>query len=105
MTSFQSSTAIQEISVVGDLKRELRRLHGFPLCMQQLLQSGNILDDFSELDAPAELQLVLLSSLSSAIQQGRADSEFVDACAHGQLETARLLLEAGALAGDSLPFS
>ena len=55
----------EELSDVGSLKQHLRTLHGFPLCIQQILHHGLCLDDAFKLDSGllfrALLQLVLLS--------------------------------------------
>ena len=89
------AVATAGISDVWDVKAELRSLHGFPLCMQQLLHRGQILDNSTTLDGPIDLQLVLLR-LSSKVQQIEAANELVTICMQGNLEIARLLLEAGA---------
>ena len=41
----------EELSDVGSLKQHLRTLHGFPLCIQQILHHGLCLDDAFKLDA------------------------------------------------------
>ena len=84
----------EKIRSVRDLKRSLRSLHGFPLCMQQLLHDGNTLDNTTQLDAAMDLQLVLLP-LATADQKFEAGKELLKACGSGDLETARFLLEAG----------
>ena len=89
------AVSMEEISDVRDLKASLCSLHGFPMCMQQLQHIGNSLDDCTKLDAPMELQLVLLAC-SMEVQQREAVNEFFKACKEGNLETTRLLLEAGA---------
>ena len=89
------AVSMEGISDVRDLKASLRSLHGFPLCMQQLLHNGNGLDDSTKLDAPIDLQLVLLT-LSAAAQQCDAVNELCKSCFGGHLNIVRLLLEAGA---------
>ncbi|CAE7566545.1 mask, partial [Symbiodinium pilosum] len=89
------AVSIEGISVVRDLKASLCSLHGFPLCMQQLLHNGNGLDDSTKLDAPIDLQLVLLA-LSTKAQQCEAANELCESCLKGDLNIVRLLLEAGA---------
>ena len=69
--------------------------YGFPLCIQQLLQNGESLEDCTKLDAPMDIQLVLLP-VSTAAQLERANLELMYACKHGHVEVARMLLEAGA---------
>ena len=48
-------------SHVRDLKASLRSLHGFPVCMQQLLCDGNPLDNSAEIDSATDLELVLIA--------------------------------------------
>ena len=89
------AVSMEEISDVLSLKHSLRSRHGFPLCMQQLLHNGNCLDNSTELDAPIDLQLVLLT-ISTEVQKVEATEELIGACVQGDLEIARRLLEAGA---------
>ena len=86
------AASMEEISDVKELKASLRSLHGFPMCMQQLLHNGINLDNSTKLDAPVDLQL----ALSAKVQQAEAAKELADACKQGDLTVARLLLEAGA---------
>ena len=90
-----SAISIEEISDVWDMKAALLRQHGFPKCMQQLLHNGINLDNSTKLDEPIDLQLVL-KPLSTEAQRLEAATELVASCAQGDLETARLLVEAGA---------
>ena len=89
------AVSMAQISHVRDLKESLRRQHGFPMCMQQLLHKGTSLDNSTELDAPIDLQLVLIP-LSTHKLQLEAAKELAEACKQGDLKTTRLLLEAGA---------
>ena len=50
-----------DVGDMGDLKHELRKLHCFPVCMQELLHNDNSLADWTALEAAMDLQLVLLS--------------------------------------------
>ncbi|CAE7212542.1 mask, partial [Symbiodinium pilosum] len=84
-----------DISDVRHLKASLCKLHGFPTCMQQLLHNGNSLENSFELDALMNLQLILVTPSNEA-QQLKAAGELLDSCARGNLQIARLLLEAGA---------
>ena len=77
------------------MKNLIRKLHGIPLSLQQLLHSGSSLDDTAKLEAPVDLQLVLLS-VSNAEQGHEIGNELRSACQLGDLRTAQLLLEAGA---------
>ena len=104
----------EKIRDIHDLKRELFNLYGFPICLQQLLHKGtrldnttkidvlqdaNSLDDSSQpdaLDASIHLQLVLATA-STAAQLKETNELFRVACQHGDLETAQLLLQAGAV--------
>ena len=88
------TASMDEISDVLSLKTSLRSRHGFPLCMQQLLCNGNSLDNSTKLEAPIDLQLVLLT-LSKEVLQVEAAKELAEVCLQGGLTTARLLLEAG----------
>ena len=107
------AVSTENICDIHDLKRELCRLHSFPVCLQQLLHKGNGLDDSSRLDAlqdhnnlddPAQpdlrdasvhLQLVLATA-STAAELAETTQMFRDACQRRELETAQLLLNAGA---------
>ena len=88
------AVGMEDVSDVRGLKASLRSLHGFPMCMQQLLHNGNGLDNSTELNAPIDLQLVLLVPCSEA-QQYEAAAELAESCDKGDLKVARLLLEAG----------
>ena len=85
---------------VISLKRHLRSQHGVPVCLQQLLQGGCCLEDHASPVGPADLQLVLLSALSSE-QMPQAEREFLEYAADtGHVEVGRALLAAG-VAADS----
>ena len=86
-----TSISVDEISHVQDLKSSLRRLHGFPICMQQLLRDSISLDNATRLDASIDLQLILLAPSASV-----AATELLEVCESGNLEAVRALLEAGA---------
>ena len=79
---------------VGGLKRELCRLHGFPLCQQDLLHEGKRLENSTKLDDSMDLQLVFLP-LATDVLQREAANEFLDACMNGDKRTAQSLLDAG----------
>ena len=86
----------QEVADVSTLKRFLRELHGWPLCMQKLLQGDSILDDSTKLKGPLEICLVL-ESLSCQEKQVivQASAELADCASQsGLVKTARLLLDA-----------
>ncbi|CAE7379924.1 HERC1, partial [Symbiodinium pilosum] len=103
----------KNICDIRDLKRELRNLHCFPVCLQQLLhrrsslddstklavlQDGNSLDKSAKpdvLDASIHLQLVLATA-STAVELKETTEVFGVACRRGKLEAAKLLLKAGA---------
>ena len=77
-------------------KSYLRERHGFPVCLQQLLQNGRILLDFEPLEAPSDIQLVLLS-VCSTTQRIDAARELIDyAAMQGNVKATRFLLQAGA---------
>ena len=69
---------MENISDVRDLKNALLRLHGFPMCMQEVLHNSKSLDNSTKLDAPIDLQLVILA-LSTEVLQVEAGKELVAA--------------------------
>ena len=80
---------------VRGLKRHLRSQHGFPVCLQQLLQAGRCLGDLDPLAGPADLNLVLLSALG-AEQMPQAKSELLEYVVDAShVEVGRALLAAG----------
>ena len=98
---------------IRDLKQKLLNLYGFPVFLQRLLhwgnrlsnstmleslQGGNSLDDSVQSDvpdAPIHLQLILLTA-STAAELKETNVMFREACRCGKLETAQVLLTAGA---------
>ncbi|CAE7700663.1 mask [Symbiodinium pilosum] len=89
--------SLEDVRDVRDLKSTLRRLHGFPICMQQLLHNGNSLEDSTQLGPSSDMSMQLvLSAPSSAKQPREAANELLEACEMGSLLVTRLLLEAGA---------
>ena len=86
--------SLEDVRDVRDLKSTLRRLHGFPICMQQLLHNGNSLDDSTQLGASSDMSIQLVLSAPSSAKQPR--EELLEACEMGNLQVTRLLLEAGA---------
>ena len=54
-------TSMEEVRDVKELKAALRSLYSFPLCLQQLLHNGSILDDSAKLTTPIDMELVLFS--------------------------------------------
>ena len=79
---------------VKGLKLRLRELHGFPVCLQQLLCDGRRLENSASLDLVADVQLVLLPV--SGAPRLQVSDELHDAIRCGHTEAARLLLKAGA---------
>ena len=80
--------------VVG-LKCHLRSQHGFAVCRQQLLLAGRCLGNLDPLVGPVDLQLVLLSALSTE-QMPQAENEFLEYAADtGHVEVGRALLALG----------
>ena len=88
------SISVEGVRHIGDVKRSLRALHGFPLCMQELLHDGKCLKDWERIDAPMDLQLVLKAPCSGE-EKHELLSKFASICDSGQPEAARLLFEAG----------
>ena len=87
--------SMEGISRVWDLKSSLRKLHGFPICMQQLLHDGCSLDDVAVLDAPIDILLVLKAPSTDAQHLALA-KELAETCKQGDLQAAQSLLQAGA---------
>ena len=84
----------EEVADVRRLKRLLRNRYSIPLSLQQLLHNGRSLEDDNVLNAPIDLQLVLLP-VSTDFQRFEASDELVEACKHGLIEVARMLVDAG----------
>ena len=97
-----ASLATEELSDVAALKLHLRHLHGFPICLQELLHCSTRLLDAMLLDAPLEVQLYLKASGG----QKEVEEELRYAVGNGLAEAVRLLLKAGAdknvTAGDGI---
>ena len=87
-----SAFTTEETSDVRWIKSTLRRRHGLPLCLQQILHEGSCLDDASKLEAPVDVQLVLLT-VSTAQQQRAVARELTEACEQGDVEVASKLLQ------------
>ncbi|CAE7828991.1 unnamed protein product [Symbiodinium sp. CCMP2456] len=79
---------------VLELKRHLRKLHGFAVCLQQLVCDGKCLPD-EEPIVPEDLQLVVASVISQE-QHDDAGMELLSATGENDLKAVRLLLQAGA---------
>ena len=77
---------------VSEVKERLRRLHGFPLCLQKLVCDGKSLE--SDDEAPADMQLVRLTEIPED-QEDVAGDELLEAVGGGHLDTVRFLLDAG----------
>ena len=92
--SGEELAAFPGMKTVQRLKRELHSLHGLPLCLQQLVTDGHALDDATELNAPSDVQLVLLTASSAS--QKRIANQLVDASCKGKVETLRFLFQARA---------
>ena len=95
-----ASVASVEVESVRSLKSHLCAMHGLPTCMQQLLHDGCILDDAAKLHAPQDVQVVFLPVFRARGRGFRARSREASkglrgAAARGDVETTRLLLEAG----------
>ena len=88
------AVSMEDIRRVWDLKKSLCQLHGFPICMQELMHNGKTLANLTLLDAPMDIELVL-SAPSTAEQLLAAGKELVKACETGSLEVVRSLLQVG----------
>eukprot|EP00439_Symbiodinium_sp_Y106_P036751 s681_g4.t1 len=86
------SISAEEFKTAAAVKRRLRDLYDFPVCLQQLLHNGNLLSDDAELIASMSLQLGLLTI---AGHSGLAAAEMADAAALNRAILVRWLLEAG----------
>ena len=89
-----AAVSTDRITSVRDVKQALKRLHGFPVFMQQLLHDGHSLDDCTRLASPCDLQLVLLL-LCTRFQREQATMDYIAACKCGHVEAVRALLAAG----------
>ena len=89
-----------ETMTVKNLKDSLFVDYDLPVCMQQLVevQGGNGLDDSAKLDAPNDVQLVLLQPVSSESRQ-EAEGAMLAASAKNNAEAVHMLLRAGADVG------
>ena len=73
----------EELRDVRSLKQNLHRLHGLPpRFRQRLLLDGEALEDAARIDAPVELELVLLAS--SAVSDLQME-ELLSAASHGSV--------------------
>ena len=80
---------------VGTLKHYLRAKHGFPVCLQEVLQANSCLQAGAKVEEAMELQLVL-KTVDGDAQRFAAGQEFeYYAIGAGRLDVARFLLEAG----------
>ncbi|CAE7441827.1 ANKRD50, partial [Symbiodinium sp. KB8] len=119
-----ASIPVEELSDVRALKQTLHLFHGLPpRFRQRLVLRGDPLDDATKLDAPLDLELVLLeysttkseelilaaarastSEVEAILQQPQhpdvvnasGSSPLIEASLHCHVEVVRLLLEAGA---------
>ncbi|CAE7570656.1 Kidins220 [Symbiodinium sp. CCMP2456] len=80
---------------VGTLKDYLRAKHGFPVCLQEVLQANSFLQAATKLEETMELQLVLKAVDGNANLLAAANEFTYDAIGAGRLDVARFLLEAG----------
>ena len=65
----------------------------FPECILQLVKDSSRLDDAAGINAPTDVQLVLLPA--SSVAEEKVADELVCASSTGKVETVRLLLAAG----------
>ncbi|CAE7862404.1 unnamed protein product [Symbiodinium microadriaticum] len=84
----------EDVGEVVDLKRRLRKMHGFPVCLQQLVCDGSCLKDDDRVKAPAELQLVLVavSRKSDKAQLRKVEAELAEV-AGSDIEVLRGMLQ------------
>ena len=93
------ATSPVDVEAAGKLKEHLWDLHDFPVCLQQLVQDGCILDNASKLDASKDVQLVLLTvSRESRVEATQA---LTRAAAKGNIDTVCFLLKAGLTPADA----
>ena len=83
-----------DVTAAKHLKRHLRLCCDFPECILQLVKDSSRLDDAVELNAPTDVQLVLLPA--SSVAEGKVADELIGASSTGKVETVRMLLAAGA---------
>ncbi|CAE7828965.1 ANKRD17 [Symbiodinium sp. CCMP2592] len=86
-----ASLALEEVTGVRTLKKCLRDRHGYPVCLQQLLQDGQVLLDDALLQESDDLDLQLV--LRPSPDETMAARELSYAAQAGHVQVARLLLE------------
>ena len=63
------ATPAQELSDVRALKRQLHKLSGVPRFRQRILKDSAILEDATQLDGPADLQLLQVPFCSTSYEE------------------------------------
>ena len=97
LCSLTKEELTEELKVVADLKLHLRKLHGFPPCLQELLDGSRKLEDAVTLETPWDMQLLLkTSSTGTEAAKMSMNMEFFEAAFKGPTEAVQLLLAAGA---------
>ena len=94
-----AACSAEDFKDAAALKEHICKLCGFPVYLQQLLQDGNVLGDCAKIDAPMDLQLVLLT-IPSISSNGNtislsAEADLVDAARRNRDKMVRCLLAAG----------
>ncbi|CAE7642658.1 mask [Symbiodinium sp. CCMP2592] len=82
---------VAELSDASELKRYLRVKNNLPICLQELLYNGALLQDDAKLFPSMDVQLIL-SSL--ALRGAEAALELLEAAEAGEVEAMRLLIDA-----------
>ncbi|OLP82680.1 Ankyrin repeat domain-containing protein 17 [Symbiodinium microadriaticum] len=88
-----ASVSLEDFSTVRALKGHLRTQHGFPVCLQQILHDGQVLQDATELrESHSELQMMLRSLADVPQAQTFGPSEIArELVAHAKEGNARVL--------------
>ena len=73
----------EELRDVRGLKLHLRKLHGFRVCLQELLDGSRMLEDAVKLEVPGDLQLLLKTSLAGKEAVHAGTLEFMHAASNG----------------------
>ena len=87
-----AAVAAEDLSHVRALKKELHRLRGMPRFRQRLLHNGSVLEDDARLDAPMDVQLVLLPLVQRG-QDAPDGSELVEAAEFAEVAEVEEILQ------------
>ena len=86
---------VEDLSNVWALKQQLREVCEHPASLQQLMHEGASLEDRVRLDAPMDVQLVLLPWDRTFEQKRKISSELWEGCDTGHEKLVRIVLKTG----------